>query len=139
MSNFELDQRLARDCLQLGKLKISHLLLMNNALVPWFILVPETDRIELTELSQEDQIQVLEEINLVSKFVKTNFQISKLNTAAIGNIVSQLHIHIIGRHPQDFCWPNVVWGTQQREPYTEKAINKIKKDIHEQLGDCLGL
>ena len=137
MDGFTLDPRLAKDCLPLGKFTISHLLLMNNALVPWFILVPETEHIELIDLTAEDQVQVLEEINQVSRFIQNNFPVTKLNTAAIGNIVSQLHIHIIGRHQQDFCWPNVVWGTQQREPYTEQAINKLKRELHEQLGKYL--
>ena len=99
MDNFELDPRLANGCLVLGKLNISLLLLVNNSLLPWFILVPKTSVTEMTDLSPSDQASLLEEINLLSAFVKGNFNISKLNIAAIGNIVSQLHIHIVGRWP----------------------------------------
>ena len=134
MDNFELDPRLANDCLVLGKLNISLLLLVNNSLLPWFILVPKTSVAEMTDLSPSDQADLLEEINLLSTFVKGNFNISKLNIAAIGNIVSQLHIHIVGRDPSDFCWPNVVWGTNDREPYTTDKIDEITAALSEQLG-----
>ena len=134
MDNFELDPRLANDCLVLGKLELSLLLLVNNSLLPWFILVPQTSVTEMTDLSQSDQASLLEEINLLSVFVKGNFNISKLNIAAIGNIVSQLHIHIVGRDPSDFCWPNVVWGTKEREAYTSDKIDEITAALRKQLG-----
>ena len=75
MNNFELDTRLAEDFLVLGRLDLSLLLLMNNSLVPWFILVPNTTKTEMTDLSQTDQDTLLKEINLVSSFVKANFDI----------------------------------------------------------------
>ena len=108
MAGLELDSRLARDCIVLGRLDISQLLLMNNALVPWFILVPVTTETEIVDLSAQDQARLLQEINLLSGFIKENFNITKLNTAAIGNVVSQLHIHVVGRDPADYCWPDVV-------------------------------
>jgi len=135
MNKFELDSRLAQDCIVLGKLNISKLLLMNNSLVPWFILVPERSATEITDLLQSEQLSILEEINLLSTFVKGNFEISKLNIAAIGNIVSQLHIHVVGRDPSDYCWPNVVWGTKQRNLYTVERIKEITTALREQLGD----
>ena len=137
MHNFQLDTRLADDCHILGKLDISRLLLMNNSLVPWFILVPETDEMEITDLSKTDQEILLKEINLISGFVKDNFDVPKLNTAAIGNIVSQLHIHIVGRSPSDYCWPNVVWGTKEKEPYTDERVKGITALLTKQLGDQL--
>ena len=135
MSNFELDPRLVKDCLLLGQLNTSLLLLMNNSLVPWFILVPQTSETELTDLSPADQAGLQEEINLLSAFIKGNFEISKLNIAAIGNIVSQLHIHVVGRDPSDFCWPNVVWGTSERKPYTTERGSEITTALCEQFGD----
>ncbi len=135
MRSFELDPRLARDCLVLGRLNISLLLLMNNSLLPWFILVPQTDEMEITDLSQSEQAGLLEEINLLSAFIKKNFSVSKLNIAAIGNIVSQLHIHVVGRDPADYCWPDVVWGTRERNPYTDERIKEITAAVSEQLGD----
>lgn len=135
MSVFALDRRLAADCIVLGTLDISRLLLMNNSLVPWFILVPETEETELTDLSPANQAKILAEINLLADFVKTYFAVTKLNIGAIGNIVSQLHIHLVGRTPADFFWPNVVWGTKERKPYSDKQNNEIAKAVANQLGD----
>ena len=134
MSDFTLDPRLANDCLVLGKLNTSLVLLMNNSLVPWFILVPQTSETELTDLSTSDQVSLLEEINLVSAFIKDHNEITKLNIAAIGNIVSQLHIHIVGRDPSDYCWPNVVWGTEERRAYTVERVKEITAALGKQLG-----
>lgn len=137
MDNFELDSRLAKDCYVLGKLDVSLVLLMNNSLVPWFILVPQTGETEISDLSKAGQAGLLEEINLLSGFLKSNFNITKLNVAAIGNIVSQLHVHVVGRNSSDYCWPNVVWGTTERERYSDERIEEITKALREQLGDRL--
>ena len=133
-NGFELDARLAKDCLILGKLDLSLLLLMNNSLVPWFILVPNTNKTEMTDLPLADQEILLKEINLMSGYIKVNFDISKLNIAAIGNIVSQLHIHIVGRDPSDFCWPDVVWGTNKKKLYTDQQVTEISTALAKQLG-----
>ncbi len=137
MNNFTLDPRLANDTIQLGQLDNCLLLLMNNALLPWFILVPETTEAEFTDLSMSEQADLLEKINLLSGFIKNNFDITKLNIATIGNIVSQLHIHIVGRIPSDYCWPNVVWGTSERKPYKQDQIDNITAKLKQQLGDHL--
>ena len=129
MENFQLDPQLQQDCLVLGELQHSLLLLMNNALVPWFILVPKTDKTELYELSDDMQAGVWAEINATSKFVKDEFCIDKLNVAAIGNVVQQLHIHIIGRQHEDYCWPGVVWGRSEKTPYNKEAIDHIKAKL----------
>ena len=136
-NKFDLDARLANDCIIMGKLDLSLLLLMNNSLVPWFILVPDTTITELTALPQVNQAAILKEVNLISIFMKENFDISKLNIASIGNIVNQLHIHIVGRDPSDYCWPNVVWGTQDKELYTNEQIAKISTALNEKLGSQL--
>jgi len=134
MSAFILDSRLANDCIVLGKLDISLLLLMNNSLVPWFILVPQCKVSEITDLSHQEQTVLLKEINLISLFTKNNFDIEKLNVAAIGNIVSQLHVHIVGRRSDDFCWPNVVWGTKEKKTYTDDQVSNIVDSLHNFLG-----
>ena len=88
------------------------MLLHRNSSVPWFILVPDVAA-ELTELHELDAAtrQRLDaELDLVARFTKARFDVAKLNVAAIGNIVPQLHVHIIGRRPDDPCWPGVVWG-----------------------------
>lgn len=132
-SDFLLDPQLARDCFVLGKLKNTHLLLLNNALLPWFILVPETTAKEIYELPPAQQLELLEEINIMSSHLKQNYAVDKLNIAAIGNIVSQMHIHIVGRHVDDFCWPGVVWGTDLKQPYRDNEVQQIKSRLSEML------
>jgi len=125
MKNFQLDPQLQKDCIVLGELQHSLLLLMNNALLPWFILVPKTDKTELYELADDMQAGVWAEVNAVSKFIKDEFCIDKLNVAAIGNMVQQLHIHVIGRQHEDYCWPGVVWERSEKELYKKEAIDHI--------------
>ncbi len=126
---FTLDERLARDCHRLASLPLSELLLMNNALVPWFILVPRVEVSELHELPPPRQQDLLGEINLVCRFVQHDFTPDKLNVAAIGNIVRQLHVHVVGRRVNDICWPGVVWGMNQREAYDQPALDAICRQL----------
>jgi len=132
MSNLEkgfiLDQRLENDCFFIKDLKLSKLLLMNNALYPWFILVPRRKNMtEIIDLSASYQEILLEEINQISKIIQNNYQPDKLNIANLGNIVSQLHIHIIARFKDDPSFPNPVWLDKNKSSYQEKTISKIKK------------
>lgn len=129
MDVFSLDHQLARDCVVLAESDTSLLLLMNNALVPWFILVPRTHETELHALDTTTQSALLKEINLLAGKMKTVFAVDKLNIAAIGNVVSQLHVHVIGRRHTDYCWPNVVWGRPEREPYTHAAIAELVQKL----------
>jgi diadenosine tetraphosphate (Ap4A) HIT family hydrolase len=133
MNTFTLDPRLADDCLVLGEMKLSLLLLMKNALVPWFILVPRRTSTEIFELEREDQQALLEEINLLSDFVKGLPGVEKLNVAAIGNVVKQLHVHVIGRNTQDFCWPNTVWGRSEKTACSDEEIRAIRKALFTKL------
>jgi diadenosine tetraphosphate (Ap4A) HIT family hydrolase len=126
---FPLDERLAQDCYLLADLKLCRLLLMNNALLPWFILVPAVEVVELHELSTAQQHQLLEEINLISRFVQQHFTADKLNVAAIGNIVRQMHIHIVARKRNDICWPGVVWGSKQREAYAQAQLDALSRQL----------
>lgn len=119
----------------MGQWQNNLLLLMDNSLLPWLILVPETQETEFYQLAYEQQLDVLNKINQLSEILIQNFDAKKLNIATIGNIVSQLHIHIIGRSPMDHCWPSVVWGNPRRTPYTQEQLNQIarilKSAIHE--------
>ncbi len=126
MNNFEIHPRLKADCHRIATLDLSRLLLMNNALLPWFILVPETDAVELHDLSREDHARLTDEIRRVSRFVEATFEIEKLNVAAIGNIVRQMHIHIIGRRTDDFAWPGPVWGHSERAPYEADQVAELR-------------
>ncbi len=133
MESFSLDARLANDCLVLAESDTSLLLLMNNALVPWFILVPRTEESELYLLDGAIQSALLNEVNLLAGKIQTVFTVDKLNIAAIGNVVQQLHVHVIGRRRTDYCWPDVVWGRPEREPYTPAAIAELARKLLPQL------
>lgn len=129
----KLDDRLEADCKLIYDLEQSILLLMNNALVNWFILVPRTEEIELTNLPVDQQTAILKEINFVSHFIQQTFSPDKLNIATLGNVVSQLHIHVIGRKFSDPYWPAPVWGQTQTQAYCDAEV----KDIVQKFDDYI--
>jgi len=131
---FELDPVLRQDTHLMGVLSGTSLLLNKNSLYPWFILVPPTMEIEFYSLDKNAQLLLLEQINKISVFIKQNFNSTKLNVATIGNVVSQLHIHIIGRNYDDACWPGVVWGNEQFSSYQEQQVQNIQRKLVEYLG-----
>lgn len=127
----KLDDRLQADCKPICELEESTLLLMDNSLVNWFILVPHCDEIELTNLSFDRQTAILKEINLISQFIQTMYSPDKLNIATLGNVVSQLHIHVIGRKHSDPYWPAPVWGQEKSQAYSAAEIADIKQAFEE--------
>ncbi|MEQ8614026.1 MAG: HIT domain-containing protein [Gammaproteobacteria bacterium] len=133
MDNFVLDSKLDSDCITIAEWDDCLLLLMNNALVPWFILVPKTRATELFQLDHEQQQLLQQHIDALSQFILGHFDVTKINVAAIGNVVSQLHVHVIGRSPEDYCWPGVVWGRSESEPYTDVQIAFIHQTVRESL------
>ena len=135
MTNIALDERLQRDCYIMGKWHNNLLLLMDNALLPWLILVPESQETEFYHLPQLQQQDILNKINQLSKILIEDFGAKKLNIATIGNIVSQLHIHVIGRSPEDHCWPSVVWGNYERTPYTQEHLLQISSRLQSLITD----
>ena len=110
MTPFEIHPQLLADCHRLGRFDFCHVLLNRNAAVPWFILVPETAMMDLLDLPTQQRSGALNEARLVSQFVKQELGYPKVNFAAIGNVVPQLHLHVVGRRPDDPCWPAPVWG-----------------------------
>lgn len=135
MNNFVLDAKLSEDCIQLGESELNLLLLMNNALVPWLVLVPKIEAriVEIYQLPDEQQQTLFQEMNLVAKFLQEHFDTDKVNTGAIGNIVRQMHIHVVGRKKGDFCWPNVVWGAQNKEIYSKESLEGMGEKVKEHL------
>lgn len=125
--SFELHEQLRKDCHVLGRLDAGYLLLLDNALVPWFILVPETDKTEFYQLDAELQQRVMDSINRVSAWIEENLEVDKLNVAMIGNKVPQMHIHIIGRRKDDYCWPGVVWASSEKRPYDKERLEYLRK------------
>jgi diadenosine tetraphosphate (Ap4A) HIT family hydrolase len=115
----ELHPQLRKDCLLIGRFTLCHLLLMQDANYPWFILVPDREGIrEIYELSEADQVQLLRESSQLSALLATRFRADKLNIAALGNVVPQLHVHHIVRYRDDPAWPAPVWGRVPARPYT---------------------
>ena len=128
--HFKLDGRLKADCEFIANLGLCSLWLMNNASVPWFILVPNLSHaIELTDLPITQQQQVLHEMNQVAAMVTSLYNPDKLNIGALGNVVSQLHIHLIGRFTNDPAWPNPVWGRLAANAYGEAQLEQQLTNI----------
>lgn len=122
---FELNQRLKADTHLIGDMELSKVLLMNDSRYPWVILVPRRQGItEIHQLNKQDRQQLMEESCLVSEFIENNFPVIKMNVGALGNIVSQLHVHHVGRNEKDPAWPGPVWGHSAAEPYTDAGIHQ---------------
>lgn len=118
MKTFELDPRLEADTLPLADLPLCRALLMNDARYPWVVLVPRRDSVsEVFELSQDEQAQLWRETIALGTAMKEIFHGDKLNIATLGNVVNQLHIHLVVRYTDDACWPAPVWGNGSPEPY----------------------
>ena len=128
---FSLHPQLAADNFEVGQLSLSKVLLMNNASLPWVILVPQQQGIrEWYELKTEDQLQLHYESMQIGEALMREFNGDKLNTGALGNLVPQLHVHHIMRFKSDAAWPAPGWGNIDAEPYTnetaKKQINRIR-------------
>lgn len=134
---FSLHPTLANDCFILGNFPLSQLLMMNDNQYPWFILVPQRDNIkEVYQLSEEDQQQLNKESCHLAKVLADAFKADKINVAALGNVVPQLHIHHIVRHTLDSAWPMPVWGQHAPIPYTnqEQRIDHVRNVLGTALG-----
>ena len=130
------DSRLLNDCEILGKFKLCHVLFMRDANYPWCVLVPDReDVVEVFDLSEEDQKQLNLESNTLLAFLKKEFNADKMNVAALGNVVPQLHIHHIVRYKNDIAWPAPVWGAYPAKTYSddelENRIDQLKTGFRE--------
>jgi len=127
---FTLDSRLAADSIVLGDMLLSRVLLMNDARFPWLILVPRRPNLrEFLDLAATERAILMEEIAKVSSALKDVTQAEKLNVAALGNMVPQLHVHVIARFAGDPAWPNPVWGRGPAKPYEDDAAAKFSAEI----------
>ena len=110
----------------IGRFTLNHLLLMNDANYPWFILVPDREDItELYQLEQPDQQRLIAESSMLAATISEQFRADKINIAALGNVVPQLHIHHIVRYRNDAAWPAPVWGKHPPTPYTDAGIDRV--------------
>ena len=137
---FELDPRLAADTFLVGDTPLSQLLLMNDARYPWLILVPRrSDVTEPFELSETDQAQLWQESMRLGEAMKAHFAADKLNIAALGNQVAQLHVHHIARFHSDDAWPGPVWGIGSAVQYGDAARDALIGELRSLLRQPLGL
>lgn len=135
---FELHPQLAADCFDLGHMELCRVLLMNDARYPWCILVPQrADVRELHHLSRDDQCTLMAESSRLAVAMEALFQPDKLNVAALGNIVEQLHLHHVARRRDDAAWPGPVWGRGQAQPYQAVQAQARVDALRRALGDHL--
>ncbi|MGP2490629.1 HIT domain-containing protein [Mesorhizobium sp. PUT5] len=133
-AGFTLDARLEADSEHLMWLGLCELRIMNDSRWPWLILVPQRPDVEeLHELKPLDQAMLTFEIDIAAKALKKATGCSKINIGALGNIVRQLHIHVVARSEGDAGWPGPVWGHGLREPYQRAQLHRIAETIRAAL------
>lgn len=123
---FTLHPTLKKDCIELGRLQLCRVLLMNDSQFPWLILVPERDNItEIHQLAADDQQQLMRESSYIAEQLAILFHADKMNIAALGNMVPQLHLHHVIRYKSDKAWPAPIWGKFDALAYTEKELETM--------------
>ncbi len=133
-SVWSLHPQLAQDTVPVGDLPLARVLLANDANYPWLILVPRLPRlVELIDLEENAQIQLLGEISAAARALKTVTQCDKLNIAALGNQVAQLHVHVIARQHNDSAWPKPVWGVTPALAYPQGQQEILVKSLRDAL------
>lgn len=121
--SFRLDPRLEADSVPVGRLPLCHLRWMRDARYPWALLVPARPGVvELFELSPEDRRALIEESALVARVLGRLVSAHKTNVATIGNVVSQLHVHVVARFRDDDAWPRPIWGLHPAKPYDDDTL-----------------
>ena len=136
---FTLHNKLKDDTIEIVSLALSRVLLMNDSSFPWLVLVPARKGMrEIHELGIRDRSVLIEEVAAASEIIRDLFSPDKINIGALGNLVPQLHIHIIGRFRTDRAWPGPVWGAGIARPYAEEELNavvgRIKKAFQQKEG-----
>lgn len=133
---FVLDPRLEQDTYVLGDFPLCRLLLSKDANYPWFILVPRrADVSELFQLDGGDQQQLWKETTELAETLKDSFAADKMNVATLGNVVSQLHMHVIVRRRSDLAWPSPVWGHSPASQYAAEQLAEIRQRLKMALDD----
>jgi len=131
---WSLHPQLARDTLLAGDLPLCQVRLMNDANFPWLLLVPRRQNaIEITDLTETDQTQLMRETAQTARALKASTACDKINVAAIGNLVSQLHLHVVARFRSDAAWPKPVWGFAPARAYQDSARERFVIALRRQL------
>ena len=138
--SFTLHPTLKKDCIEIVSLDLCRVLLMNDSQFPWLILVPERiDIPEIHQLSPDEQIQLIRESSYIAEKLATLYHADKMNIAALGNMVPQLHIHHVVRYKTDIAWPAPIWGKFDALAYTEDLeitlgqLNQLIADVTTRL------
>ena len=131
-ARFSVDPVIEQNSIFIRDLGLSTVYLKNDKENPWFILVPrKAGAVELIDLNHEEQTMLMEEITIVSEFLKSHYRPYKMNVGSLGNIVTQLHIHIIARNPNDRAWPGPIWGTPTTQEFDFNEVENIKSNFSE--------
>ena len=134
-SGFELDARLENDSEPFLWLGLCELRIMNDSRWPWLLLVPQRSGItEIHDLTPLDQTMLTFEMNMVSQALKQVTGCHKINVAALGNVVPQLHVHIVARNENDAGWPRPIWGFGQKEPWRREDLHSFANNLKLALG-----
>jgi len=132
--SFQLHPRLQKDCISLGQFPLCAVLLMNDSRYPWCLLVPRREDVtEIFHLHWEDQVQLTRESDFLARRLGGAFKPDKLNIAAIGNLVPQLHLHHVVRYSRDAAWPSPVWGLGTPTPYSDSALESMVQKMTQTL------
>ncbi|MFN7182727.1 MAG: HIT domain-containing protein [Thermomonas haemolytica] len=135
MSAWHLDPRLADDTAPVIELPLCEVRLMDDANHPWLVLVPRVpDAVEIIDLDPAQRTQLSAEIDLAARALKALFKPDKLNVAALGNQVPQLHVHVIARFRDDIAWPRPVWGAAHARPYAPEELVQRVNTLRAALG-----
>ena len=133
-TTFRLDPRLAADTHLVAQLPLCDVLLMNDARYPWLILVPRRDSmVEITDLSAAEQTTLWQEVNRAGTALRAIAPCDKLNIGALGNIVRQLHIHVVARCEGDAAWPGPVWGHGPAQVYNKEQVRDLADKLRSQI------
>jgi diadenosine tetraphosphate (Ap4A) HIT family hydrolase len=135
MSDWTLHPQLAADTVALGDLLLSRVLVMNDATYPWLVLVPrKTGITEVIDLDEDEQTHLMHEVTRAARALREVTACHKLNIAALGNMVPQLHVHVIARFRHDPAWPKPVWGAAPAKAYEREALDAFAASLGRNIG-----
>jgi diadenosine tetraphosphate (Ap4A) HIT family hydrolase len=134
MSDWSLHPQLARDTIGIGDLPLSRVLIINDANYPWLLLVPRRAAVsEITDLGEVEQAQLMTEVTRVARALRAVTDCTKLNIAALGNVVPQLHVHVIARRQGDAAWPRPVWGVVPAAAYDGAELDPLVSALRRKI------
>jgi diadenosine tetraphosphate (Ap4A) HIT family hydrolase len=135
---FSVHRQLAMDSIALGSFELCQLRLINDCQYPWFILIPQRTNIqEIYQLTTQDQSLLIKESSFLAEQLARLFKADKLNIAAIGNVVPQLHLHHVVRYQTDIAWPKPIWGLSSMQAYSATLLEQRIEEVKQQLGPAL--